>query len=124
MVEFNDRRNSLGSGDFNNPKGTFEIVSPGDEEYSRWTGKNVDKDSITDVRSYFTGQKDTQTWAEANRLAAKRASYEARRHGHKDAAAYADSYHDHLVRVMAMKGPSLADKFGELQHRQSGYGRT
>ena len=125
MVDFHDRRDSVGSGDFNNPKGTFSITTHGDAEYDAWKGKPLHDMAKRDVHAYYRGQKDTQTWAEANRLAQKRSAYAAQHDpGITDIADYADVYHDNLARVMATKGPALADQFGELKHRQSGYGRV
>jgi hypothetical protein len=130
MVDFHDRRDSVGSGDFNNPKGTFSIASPDEKTSWRWRGMSVDEVK-PEVVSHFRGQKDTQTWQEANRLAKRRTDYTVRstrksgvpeeniRGDH-----YAGFYETHLNDVMSQKGPALAEQFGELHHRQSGYGRT
>ena len=123
MVEFNDRRETIGSGDFNNPSGTYELVSHGHEDADRWSGMSP-HEAKSEVASHYKGQKLTQTWTEANRLAKQRTDHELRKHGMADGAQYANSYQDHLVRVMSLKGPALAEQFGELKHRQSGYGRT
>jgi hypothetical protein len=123
MVAFNDRRESIGSGDFNNPSGTFSLTTHGYDQEDRWAGMSH-KDAAPEVRSYYSGQKDTKTWQEANRLAARRTAHEVRRQGYTNGFEYASAYQDHLARVMATKGPSLAEKHGELKHRQSGYGRT
>jgi hypothetical protein len=71
MVAFNDRRESIGSGDFNNPSGTFSLTTHGYDQEDRWAGMSH-KDAAPEVRSYYSGQKDTKTWQEANRLAARR----------------------------------------------------
>ena len=123
MVDFHDRRDSIGSGDFNNPKGTFEVVTHGYNQQDRWSGMSPEQ-ARAEIQKYYKGQKGTKTWAEANRLARKRTDHQARSRGFSNGNDYADAYQEHLVRVMATKGPVLADQFGELQHRQSGYGRT
>lgn len=123
MVEFNDRRDTLGSGDFNNPKGTYELVTHGYDQTDRWAGMSP-QEAKPEVHAYYSGQKGTQTWAEANRLAARRTAHESRKYGHQDGAEYADAYQGHLIRTMSVKGRQLAEQFGEIKHRQSGYGRT
>lgn len=123
MVTFHDRRYSEGHSDFNNPAGTFEVVSPGYAEEDRWAGLDH-ANARSDVARYFRSQKNTQTWKEANRLAKGRADREARVHGFPNGAAYGQAYHEHLIRVMASKGRGMAEQFGELHHPQSGYGRV
>lgn len=124
MPDFNDRRNAIGSGDFNNPAGTFALTTPGDTEWGDWQGQPTSAENRRKVHQYFGGQKDTQTWSEANRLAKRRAEHEMRKHGTDDLASYADSYQEHLVRVMAVKGHGMAEGYGEVGHRQGGYGRV
>jgi hypothetical protein len=124
MVDFHDRRDAIGSGDFNNPRGTFSLTTHGDVEASVWAVRDASRPNRKDVHDYYRGQKDTATWHEANRLAQRRAAHQGRVDGFETLADYADAYQGHLVRVMSGKGPDLADERGELVHRQAGYGRT
>lgn len=121
MVDFNDRRFSSGSSDFNNPRGTFTITTHGDAEEARWSGK-PHQEVRGEVVGYYRGQKQSQTWREANRLAKSRADHEARRWGFENGAAYANAYQEHLARVMATKGKQFAERYGELTHKQTGNG--
>lgn len=123
MVDINDRRNTIGAGDFNNPSGTFSLTSHGHAETDRWSGL-PHTEVKREVHEYYTGQKDTSTWREATRLARQRTDHQARKWGFENGAQYADSYQEHLARVMAVKGKDIAAQHGELKHRQSGYGRT
>lgn len=123
MVDINDRRNSVGAGDFNNPKGTFSVTTHGFAETDKWSSVPHTQ-ARADVHAYYRDQKDTKTWKEANRLAKRRTDNEFRGVQNANGAHYAEAYQGHLVRVMALKGQGIADTFGELHHRQSGYGRT
>ena len=122
-MDFNDRRNTVGAGDFNNPKGTFQLVTHGHAETDRWSGLSH-AEAKNEVHAYYADQKDTKTWGEATRLAKQRTDHEARKWGFDNGAQYADSYQEHLARVMATKGPAIAEQYGELHHRQAGYGRV
>lgn len=123
MVDFHDRREAVGSGDFNNPKGTFSLTTHGYDEDARWSNM-APSEARPEVHAYYSGQKDTKTWQEANRLAKRRTDHQARREDMSNGSDYAYAYQDHLARTMAVKGPDLADQFGELKHRASGYGRV
>lgn len=123
MVEVNDRRESQGSGDFNNPSGTYSLVTHSDNLHSRWTDMSAAQ-ARAEVHKYYAGQKTTKTWTEATRLAKSRTDHQARKWGFDSGADYANAYQGHLVNVMSYKGPGLAENFGEIGHRQSGYGRT
>lgn len=123
MVLYNDRTKAMGSGDFNNPSGTYSLTPHGYEDEARWAEMSV-PEARPEVHGYYAGQKDTQTWREAARLAKRRADHQNRKHGLVTGADYANAYADHMVRVMNDKGSALADQYGELHHRQSGYGRT
>ena len=123
MVDFNDRRFSRGDGtDFNNPRGTFSITSHGYDDADRWSQQSP-QESRGEVVKYYRGQKNSRTWREANRLAKSRTDHGARRGYFKHGADYANAYQDNLARVMASKGPRLAEQFGEVSHKQTGYGR-
>lgn len=124
MVDIHDRRESSGPGDFNNPAGTWSLTTHGDSEAQKWSGVPYAA-GRAQVHQYYAGQKDSKTWQEATRLAKQRTDHQARKWGSiQDTAAYADAYQEHLVRVMSLKGHGMAEQFGELSHRQSGYGRT
>lgn len=121
-MDINDRRSVVGSGDFNNPKGTFSLTTHGYDQEAKW-GQLSYAQARGEVHDYYKGQKDTKTWQEATRLAKRRTDYQFRG-ASANGREYADAYQEHLVRVMAGKGPKIADNLGELHHRQSGYGRV
>ena len=121
---FRDRRESPDSEDFNNPRGTFSLTQYGDGEQAEWAEMDASPENRKHVHEHFRAQKDTKTWREANRLAQRRAAHEARVHGAGSLNDYADSYLGHLISVMSTKGPGIADSYGEIGHRQGGYGRV
>lgn len=124
MVDINDRRQY--AGDFNGPGGGFTVTTHGYKEQDAWEGKPVTTDNKKEVHQYFRGQKDTQAWKQSNQVAQTRATREHRVHGFNDLGEYANAYHEHLVRVMATRGPGFAEAAGEVapRHPQTGYGRT
>lgn len=124
MVDINDRRNAIGSGDFNNPSGTFRMTPHNGSQMSDWSSLEASPQNRKAVHEHYRAQKNTDTWHEANRLAQRRAAHEARTQPHSNLASYAQSYQGHLTRVMGLKGRDLAQTYGELMHRQAGYGRT
>jgi len=123
MVEVNDRRETQGSGDFNNPHGTYSLVTHSNNLEDRWSDMSPGQ-ARTEVHKYYAGQKATKTWTEATRLAKSRTDHQARKWGFNSGSEYANAYQEHLVRVMSFKGKGLAENYGEVGHRQSGYGRT
>lgn len=113
MVDFHDRR--LEDRDFADGKGGFTLTTAGDAQHEAWSGREVDRSARRDVHGYYRGQKDTATWSEANRLAARRTQRSGRSLPFKDAADYAGWYEQNLARVMAHRGLDIARKHGEIQ---------
>lgn len=107
MVAFNDRRS-----------GSFTVTTHGYAEQDKWAGMPV-SEARPEVHEYYRSQyPDSPAWKEANRLAKRRTDHQARQWS-KDqpttvsGAEYAHHYQDHLVRVMAIKGPSIMEKTGD-----------
>lgn len=109
MVDFRDRR--YDQPDFAGGDGPFFLTTAGYPEQDDWSQRPVDNDSKKAVHSYYRGQKNTQTWRKANRMAARRTS----RGTYPSAAHYGEQYEANLVRVMATRGPELAKRFGEIK---------
>lgn len=102
MVAFNDRRS-----------GSFNFTTPGYAEQDKWSGV-APHEARAEVREHFGGQwPDSPAWREANRLATRRADHQMRQGRHQTGADYAEDYEGHLVRVMALKGPSIMEKTGD-----------
>lgn len=109
-MDFHDRRKD--DRDFVGGSGPFYLTTHGNAEESRWNGMPPTRAAKREVGGYYRGQKQTQTWREANRLASRRTR---RSSGpFENTANYAAAYHDNLVRVLASKGPKLAKQFGEI----------
>ena len=126
MVDYRDRRSDRDD--------IFNVVTPGDDEHSRWSGMPHDA-GRKDVASFFKGQQNTPEWGEANRLAKRRTDHEFRQsvEQHTDvtedccptpsASDYANSYAGHLNRVVGDQARQIQGKY-HRDHPASGYGRT
>jgi hypothetical protein len=107
MVEFNDRRYRA---DFSDGRPEFSMPIPTEDQQTNWQKTPVSPASKRDVHSFYRGHKDTQTWSEANRLAAKRISGLQFEHTNEYGAIYAHT----LKNVLSERGLDLARKHGEI----------
>ena len=102
MVAFNDRR-----------PGSFTVTTHGYDQQDAWSEKDP-REVRDEVRSHYSSQyPDSPAWAEANRLATRRTDHGLRRGYHATGLDYANDYQEHLVRVMAVKGPQIMEKTGD-----------
>jgi hypothetical protein len=108
MVAYHDRRYQP---DFVDGRGPFTLTSAGHAERDRWSALESNPTAKREVHSYYRGQKPTQTWHKAVKLAARRL---ARSDDSATAKDYAEAYEQHLVNVLSTRGPELARRFGEV----------
>lgn len=116
-MDLNDRRNSASI--------LTNYTTLGDAEHQRW--ENMDAHTPgsplrREVHEYYGNQKSSPAWDEANQIARKRTTAQAREEGFSRGIDYAYAYEDHLGQVLNEHGKSLAEKHG--LHKQSGYGRV
>lgn len=110
MVDFHDRRQ----------EDLYTVITPGYKEQDEWSGQPVTPQSKKVVHDYYSRQQSSPEWADANRLAKRRAN----RRPQQDLSQYANEYLGHLARVIAVRGQELVAKHHPGNPNQSGYGRV